>query len=616
MAKMDKYERRLASYAIRNSKVLTKLFDELQNKLIQLGLKADNLHPDDLFTFARKAPQNVQKEVDKLLSDFHDKVVKTITEGIDWAYGLSIRKNNALFGELFHKGYNLSFNRRNTAKNAYIADRLSLTNGLNLSDRVWNYTNQQRAEFETAISVALEDGTDNETLGRNIRKYLKDPDMCYKRYHLKKVLKNGDKKDVVKWYKRVIGDDGKVHYVQADPEHVGRGVYRSARKNTLRTSRTEINMAYRSADNEAYKSTPFVLGIEVQLSNNHPEGDICDELAGRYPRDFVFIGWHPLCRCHAVPILPSVDDMAKYINAGSPAGYFDKRYVDDVPDAFKDWVKTNKEKIESDKWKNPYFVDANKGVVDRVLGNAEVDSGGELNTRDSNQTNALNKEYKGEAEGKDITSIIDASTMESEDKYVNKQMFTLNVARMQGFDAPAKLVSEQDFKALQEANGDVLYRTVNATTFNGKQMSSAEFASQIYTADKMPMNGGGYRAYGDGIYATTSVWDGHKTIRMSEMSIKEAYDGSRGYRDKVECTTLEMTWTRKPKIIEQQKLLEMWKTLPAKQKKKYSVDIEEYKSFSNYANTYACALGYDAMYCRDNNYIVIWNRTILAVKKT
>ena len=49
----------------------------------------------------------------------------------------------------------------------------------------------------------------------------------------------------------------------------------------------------------------FILGIEVHLSNNHtclnakgepePFYDICDELQGRYPKDFKFTGWHPLC---------------------------------------------------------------------------------------------------------------------------------------------------------------------------------------------------------------------------------------------------------------------------------------------------------------------------------
>ena len=56
-----------------------------------------------------------------------------------------------------------------------------------------------------------------------------------------------------------------------------------------------------------------MVGIEVHLSNNHTcmghKGklildfhDICDELQGRYPKDFKFTGWHPHCRCYATTI--------------------------------------------------------------------------------------------------------------------------------------------------------------------------------------------------------------------------------------------------------------------------------------------------------------------------
>ena len=71
----------------------------------------------------------------------------------------------------------------------------------------------------------------------------------------------------------------------------------------MRLARTEINMAYRSSDSETANTFDAVVGIEVHLSNNHnckgvPEGqfyDICDELQGKYPRDFKFTGWHPAC---------------------------------------------------------------------------------------------------------------------------------------------------------------------------------------------------------------------------------------------------------------------------------------------------------------------------------
>ena len=215
---------------------------------------------------------------------------------------------------------------------------------------------------------------------------------------------------------------------------------------------------------------------------------------------------------------------------------------------------------------------------------------------------ALNKEYKGGAIGKDISSSIDTSKMVSEDPYGGT--FTNNIARMQGFDAPAKLVSESEFAMLEKACGDVFYRTVNPTTFKGKKMSSKEFASQLYVAELLELNGPGGRVYGDGMYVATSAWNGRKLRTLTDSCKNEAYNDSicYGYGSH---TISEMTWTRIPKIIKQSDLYDMWRKLTPAQR----------RAFGNHENTYACALGYDAMYCDGPNYMVIWNRSIIAVKK-
>lgn len=222
--------------------------------------------------------------------------------------------------------------------------------------------------------------------------------------------------------------------------------------------------------------------------------------------------------------------------------------------------------------------------------------------RGGDTKSALNKEYKGGAIGKDISSGIDTSKMVSEDPYGGT--FTNNVARMQGFDAPAKLVSESEFAMLEKACGDVFYRTVNPTTFKGKKMSSKEFASQLYVAELLELNGPGGRVYGDGMYVATSAWNGRKVRILTDSCKSEAYNDSicYGYGSH---TISEMTWTRIPKIIKQSDLYDMWRKLTPAQR----------RAFGNHENTYACALGYDAMYCDGPNYMVIWNRSIIAVKK-
>jgi hypothetical protein len=226
--------------------------------------------------------------------------------------------------------------------------------------------------------------------------------------------------------------------------------------------------------------------------------------------------------------------------------------------------------------------------------------------RSGDIASALNKEYKGGVVGRDITSRIDVSKMKSEDPY--RGTFTNNVARMQGYDAPAKLVSEAEFDMLQKANGDIFFRTVNPTNFRGVYMSSKEFAAQLYKAELLELNGPGGRVYGDGMYVATSVWDGRRIGDVTERARTRAYNSSIGYGNG-EHTISEMTWTRKPKIIRQSELHQMWNNLKPQQKRKFG------GTAGHFANTYGCALGYDGMYCDGVDYLVIWNRSIIAVKK-
>ena len=108
----------------------------------------------------------------------------------------------------------------------------------------------------------------------------------------------------------------------------------------------------------------FVLGYEVKLSGNHtlngrPFTDICDDLQGKYPKDFKFVGWHPLCRCYAVPILEDEDHFfARSFGNGGKA----PEPIQATPENFNDWVKDNTGRIEYNdaRDKFPYFLDDNR----------------------------------------------------------------------------------------------------------------------------------------------------------------------------------------------------------------------------------------------------------------
>ncbi len=227
--------------------------------------------------------------------------------------------------------------------------------------------------------------------------------------------------------------------------------------------------------------------------------------------------------------------------------------------------------------------------------------------RSAGSNTALNKEYKGGVVGRDITASFDATKTKSEDPF--RGTFTNNVARLQGFDSPAKLVSKEEFAVLEKACGDVFYRTVNPTPFNGKDMTSSEFAAQLYRADLLELNGPNGRVHGDGMYVATSAWDGRNlSTAITAEAKKRAYRSSIVYGDGNH-TISEMTWTRKPKMIKKSELYLMWDRLTSEQRRKYG------GTSRFFANTYGCALGYDGMYCEGVDYMVIWNRSIIAVKR-
>jgi hypothetical protein len=121
----------------------------------------------------------------------------------------------------------------------------------------------------------------------------------------------------------------------------------------------------------------FVVGIEVQLSNNHtlngvPFYDICDELKGKYPKTFKFVGWHPSCRCHAISILKTDEEIwaddERMMNGEAPAeGSVNE--VKDLPAGFKEWVDKNADRIEKAEQRGtlPYFLKDNKGKYEQYL---------------------------------------------------------------------------------------------------------------------------------------------------------------------------------------------------------------------------------------------------------
>ena len=229
--------------------------------------------------------------------------------------------------------------RNERALNAFVTRKIK---GLNLSERVWYLTDKTVLPLiESYINSGIEKGISAKKISQELKQYLRDPD---------------------KLYRRVRAKDGNLRLsIAAKQYHPGQGVYRSAHMNALRLVREEINQAYRTADHERWNNLDFVRGVKVSLSNSHstrmPQGDICDDLAGNYPKDFHFPGWHIQCLCYATPILMPEDDFIKSL-VDEPV----ELNPVELPDNFNQYLKENQEKIDG--WKSqPYWMKYNQNLL-------------------------------------------------------------------------------------------------------------------------------------------------------------------------------------------------------------------------------------------------------------
>lgn len=315
-----------------------------------------NLSPEETFSFADN--KRISGKANEILRGLYSAVYHEIKNGVlsEWEYAnLSC---DALIESIFGKGLNEDnhfarwFSRNQEAIDAFFA-RKSEYGGLNLSQKVWKYTGDLKTEMELALSLSLGEGNSASKVSREVRKYLQEPDRLFRR------IKTG------------VDANGKPIYKlskAAKAYHPGRGVYRSSYKNAMRLTRTETNMAYKTAEQDRWQRMDFVVGYEIKTSNNHPENDICDELKGKYPKDFKFKGWHPQCRCFVVPILATEDEfveMQKKILAGkNPAAVKSANIIRRPGDKFYKWWEENKERVET-ATTMPYWMQDNQDYINK-----------------------------------------------------------------------------------------------------------------------------------------------------------------------------------------------------------------------------------------------------------
>lgn len=276
------YDRkRVAQMATKYDGYVAKLFDKY---IDQLAMYSYAIDPNKAFAFSQVMPK---VQVDAIFKEFYSEMYDYMAESASNEWRLSNVKYDKITS-----GYLKDTELQGSHKLSKLRDTLYDRNqkGLNsflkrkkygktLSNRVWNITNQFKSDTEVAmrdiIRTGLTNGTSASKMASELKKHLKEPNKLYRRVK--------DKDGKLKWSK------------QARAYKTGQGVYKSSYKNALRLARTEVNQAFRFADYNRVQSLDFVVGIEIIRSTTPYECDICEELKGRYPKDYIFLGHHPNC---------------------------------------------------------------------------------------------------------------------------------------------------------------------------------------------------------------------------------------------------------------------------------------------------------------------------------
>lgn len=347
------------------------------NRLINL-VKGVELEEGKPFSFSG---YGYGDEATAIFREMYSSLYQEIRKDVENEWILSNNNNDdlvkSIFGESSIKSnlFARFFKRNKEAMDAFFA-RKTGEEGLSLSQKVWRYTGQFREELENCLDLAIGEGTGANKLASKIQTYLQDPDRFYRRFRVKAGEdENGNIIYGRQWKRRVYDKESQGYkWIDDNPKkfHPGRGVYRSSYRNAQRLARTETNIAYRTADFERWEQLDFIIGYEIKVSKNHPHYDICDELAGKYPKTFKWTGWHPNCRCFMIPVLAGGDEIAEMIErimAGEDREISQKQEIKEFPGSFSRWIRENEDRMNEAKTKGtlPYFIKDNQNAIKKIL---------------------------------------------------------------------------------------------------------------------------------------------------------------------------------------------------------------------------------------------------------
>ncbi|EFK36814.1 Uncharacterised protein [Chryseobacterium gleum] len=325
-----------------------KLFNDLVESIVFSSLPATL--KEGLFQF-RKYPK-ITKYIENVFNQFNSDLRELITVSTAYSWNVGDLKNDALKlatlnsisgkipADILNKLKEAPMPRNAEALKAFQERK---TGKFTISDRVWSITQNTKKELEFALDLGLSEGKSAQQLAREIKKYLREPDRLYRRVR----DKHGN---------LTLSKNAKAY-------KPGQGVYRSSMANAVRLTKEENNLAYRESDQLRIMQNNDIVGYRIELSNRHKIVDICDDLRGLYPKNFIWRGWHIGCMCQRFTVRKTDKEIIDEINKGlNLPPERSENYISDVPEQFKTYMDENKAKMEG--WKTqPSFMMDNKGYI-------------------------------------------------------------------------------------------------------------------------------------------------------------------------------------------------------------------------------------------------------------
>ena len=223
----EELNKRLQGYS---AKVM-KIYEDIALEASKIASKT-SYGTDETKPFRFSDYPKTKAGVQKMMYDFVANMKALIYSGIseEWKNSnllqdlLANKVLSAYDAQVHGQKYKMYYRTNSEAEKAFKQRR---DNGLNISDKLWKQSKELRDELEETISVAIRKGTSAITLSKRVSKYLEDYDTFQKDY------------------KDLYGKASNVHDCE----------YRS-----IRLAASEINIAYRTAEQERWKQMDFVVG--------------------------------------------------------------------------------------------------------------------------------------------------------------------------------------------------------------------------------------------------------------------------------------------------------------------------------------------------------------------